>query len=59
MKILSSTVVWSGGPSSSIKASLESLVKKGILQRRRDGDYQFSDLFMRHWVLGLARPYRR
>ena len=46
------------GPSSSIKASLESLVKKGILQRTRDGGYQFSDLFMRYWVLGLGRPSR-
>jgi hypothetical protein len=44
------------GPSSSIKASLESLVKKGILQKTRDGGYQFSDLFMRYWVLGLGRP---
>ena len=47
------------GPSSSIKASLESLVKKGILQRTRDGGYQFSDLFMRYWVLGLGQPSRR
>lgn len=30
------------GPSSSIKASLESLVKKGILVRGKDGSYQFS-----------------
>jgi hypothetical protein len=29
------------GPSSSIKASLESLTKKGILQRTKSGGYQF------------------
>jgi hypothetical protein len=44
------------GPSSSIKASLESLTKKGILQRARSGEYQFSDVFMRHWVLSLGEP---
>jgi hypothetical protein len=42
------------GPSSSIKASLESLTKKGILQRTKGGAYQFSDIFMRHWVLALG-----
>jgi uncharacterized protein len=44
------------GPSSSIKASLESLTKKGILQRTKSGGYQFSDVFMRHWVLSLGEP---
>jgi hypothetical protein len=44
------------GPSSSIKASLESLTKKGILQRTKSGGYQFSDAFMRHWVLSLGKP---
>jgi len=44
------------GPSSSIKASLESLTKKGILQRTRSGGYQFSDGFMRHWILNLGEP---
>ena len=44
------------GPSSSIKASLESLTKKGILQRTKSGGYQFADVFMRHWVLSLGGP---
>ncbi|MEW6665436.1 MAG: ATP-binding protein [Thermodesulfobacteriota bacterium] len=46
------------GPSSSIKASLESLTKKGILQKTREGSYRFADLFMRHWVLSLGEPQR-
>jgi hypothetical protein len=41
------------GPSSSIKASLESLVRKGVLSRSRSGAYKFSDTFMRYWILGL------
>lgn len=41
------------GPSSSIKASLESLVRKGILSRSPSGTYQFSDTFMRYWILGI------
>lgn len=46
------------GPSSSIKASLESLTKKGILQKTREGGYRFADLLMRHWVLTLGEPQR-
>jgi len=42
------------GPSSSIKASLDSLVKKGILYRTRQGTYQFSDTFMRYWIRHLG-----
>jgi uncharacterized protein len=38
------------GPSSSIKASFDSLVKKGVLYRSQKGDYQFSDIFMAHWI---------
>jgi hypothetical protein len=41
------------GPSSSIKASLDSLLKKGILYRTTEGVYQFSDVFMRYWILSL------
>jgi hypothetical protein len=44
------------GPSSSIKASLESLVRKGILTRSRSGAYRFADTFMRYWVLNLGEP---
>ncbi len=38
------------GPSSSIKASLDSLVKKGILYKTTKGKYQFSDTFMPCWI---------
>jgi len=38
------------GPSSSIKASLDSLVKKGILYKTIGGKYQFSDTFMPCWI---------
>lgn len=38
------------GPSSSIKASLDSLVKKGILYKAAEGKYQFSDTFMPCWI---------
>jgi len=38
------------GPSSSIKASLDSLRRKGILFTTPDGSYQFSDIFMRYWI---------
>jgi len=46
------------GPSSSIKASLESLIKKGILFRTRDGTYQFSDTFMQYWIMCLRETDR-
>lgn len=39
------------GPSSSIKASLTSLIKKGVLIKTvADGKYQFVDLFMPYWI---------
>jgi len=38
------------GPSSSINASLESLNRKGILFKTLEGSYQFSDIFMKHWI---------
>lgn len=38
------------GPSSSIKASLDSLIKKGILYKTTEGKYQFSDTFMPCWI---------
>jgi AAA+ ATPase superfamily predicted ATPase len=43
------------GPSSSIKASLDSLTKKGILFKPLDGSYQFSDIFMAYWISYLKR----
>lgn len=43
------------GPSSSIKASLDSLVKKGILRRGKNGSYQFSDTFMLYWIRSLQQ----
>jgi len=43
------------GPSSSIKASLESLVKKGILVRGKTGSYQFSDVFMVYWIQSVMQ----
>ncbi len=43
------------GPSSSIKASLDSLAKKGILYRTPAGRYRFADTFMRYWILGLDK----
>ena len=38
------------GPSSSIKASLDSLVKKGILFKTLQGSYCFVDGFMPYWI---------
>ncbi len=38
------------GPSSSIKASLDSLVKKGILFKTLQGGYRFVDGFMPYWI---------
>jgi hypothetical protein len=34
------------GPSSSIKASLDSLTKRGIIMKTIKGEYKFSDIFM-------------
>jgi uncharacterized protein len=44
------------GPSSSIKASLDSLVKRGILYKAMDGSYQFSDAFMIYWIRSMQEP---
>jgi hypothetical protein len=41
------------GPSSSIKASLDSLAKKNILMRTKEGAYRFHDVFMQYWILSL------
>lgn len=41
------------GPSSSIKASLESLRKKGILTQSAEGRYRFTDHFMPYWIKSL------
>jgi len=38
------------GPSSSIKASLDSLQKKEILYKTLQGGYQFTDGFMPYWI---------
>lgn len=38
------------GPSSSIKASLVSLEKKGIIHRTQEGRYRFADRFMPYWI---------
>lgn len=43
------------GPSSSIKASLDSLVKKSILYRTKEGSYAFSDVFMQYWILSVLQ----
>ena len=37
-------------PPSSIKASLISLIKKGILYRTLEGSYKFTDSFMPYWI---------
>jgi hypothetical protein len=41
------------GPSSSIKASLVSLLKKGIVHRTLEGRYRFVDHFMPFWITDL------
>jgi hypothetical protein len=38
------------GPASSIKASLDSLLKKGILFKSPEGRYRFVDAFMPYWI---------
>lgn len=38
------------GPSSTIKASLDSLTKRGILMKTIKGEYKFSDTFMPYWI---------
>ncbi len=46
------------GPSSSIKASLDSLVKKGILFKTLQGGYQFVDGFMPYWIDYIRKAIR-
>jgi hypothetical protein len=46
------------GPSSSIKASLDSLVKKGILFRTLQGGYHFADGFMPYWIDYIRKTIR-
>jgi hypothetical protein len=41
------------GPPSSIRASLNSLVKKGLLYRAVDGCYRFTDAMMPVWITAL------
>jgi len=43
------------GPSSSIKASLDSLIKKGILFKTLEGAYRFVDGFMPYWIDYISR----
>jgi len=46
------------GPSSSIKASLESLLKKGILFKTLQGRYHFTDGFMPYWIDSIMKTIR-
>lgn len=46
------------GPSSSIKASLDSLVKKGILFKRLQGSYHFVGRFMPSWIDYIMKTIR-
>ena len=46
------------GPSSSIKASLDSLVKKGVLYKTLEGGYQFVDGFMPYWIDYIGKTIR-
>jgi hypothetical protein len=46
------------GPSSSIKASLDSLVKKGILFKTLQGSYHFVDRFMPYWIDSIMKTIR-
>jgi hypothetical protein len=46
------------GPSSSIKASLDSLVKKGILFKTLQGRYHFGDRFMPSWIDYIMKTIR-
>ena len=43
------------GPSSSIKASFVSLIKKGIVCRSMEGQYRFVDRFMPYWIEDIRR----
>ena len=46
------------GPSSSIKASLDSLIKKGILFKTLQGRYHFVDCFMPYWIDSIVKTIR-
>jgi len=46
------------GPSSSIKASLDSLLKKGILFKTLQGGYHFVDGFMPYWIDYIRKTIR-
>jgi len=46
------------GPSSSIKASLESLLKKGILFKTLQCRYHFTDGFMPYWIDSIMKTIR-
>ena len=46
------------GPSSSVKASLDSLVKKGILFKALQGGYHFVDRFMPYWIDDIRKTIR-
>jgi hypothetical protein len=46
------------GPSSSIKASLDSLMKKGILFKTFQGAYHFVDGFMPYWIDYIRKSIR-
>jgi len=46
------------GPSSSINASLDSLVKKGILFKTLQGSYRYVDGFMPYWIDYIRKTIR-
>ncbi|MCK5486707.1 MAG: hypothetical protein KAI86_10865 [Desulfobacterales bacterium] len=46
------------GPSSSIKASFDSLLKKGILFKTLQGGYRFTDGFMPYWIDYIMKTIR-
>ena len=46
------------GPSSSIKASFDSLVKKGILFKTLQGSYHFVDRFMPYWIYHIMQTIK-
>lgn len=43
------------GPASSIKASLISLIKKGIVHKTLEGRYRFVDRFMPYWIDAIRK----
>jgi hypothetical protein len=46
------------GPSSSIKGSIDSLLKKGILYKTLEGSHRFADLFMPYWIDYIRKDTR-